>query len=198
MKRGTIVSAVLGLSLALCLPLLARKTASGGEGPAAQRRTSEESPNVRFCRASLKLAQLTLQEANEANQRMAHTFPKTQISRLEQDVRLAELRLKAALEPAGRSFREENLLLAEAAITVADADYQQALRANQRAPGTIGKTKLERLRMEVEAARLHLERERTLADDTTSRLTDVQWQMELLRDEVIHLRNRVEQLSELN
>ncbi len=197
MKRGAIAWAVLGLAFGWSMAALWRGSAQGGEGPAAEQK-GEESPNVRYARAALRLAQVTLQEANEANQRMPKTVPETDVSRLDQNARLAELQLKAALDPSIHGFHGENLLLAESAIKVAEADYQKALQANKKFPGAVGKSKLERLRLEVEVSRLHLEREKTLGEDTASRMTELHWQLEQLRDEVLHLRSRVEQLSELN
>ena len=129
---------------------------------------------------------------------MPQTVPESNINQFQQDVRLAEMRLKAALDPSVHGFRSENLLLAESAIQVAKDEYQKALLANQQVSGAVGKTKLERLRTEVEARRFNLEREQTLRDDMASRVIDVQWQLQQMRDELLHLRSRVEQLSDLN
>ncbi len=129
---------------------------------------------------------------------MPETVPESNINQFEQDVRLAELRLKASLDPSLRGFRSENLLLAESSIQVAQDEYQKALLANRQVAGAVGKTKLERLRTEVEARRLNLEREQGLSGDVGSRVTDVQWQLQQMRDELLHLRSRVEQLSDLN
>jgi hypothetical protein len=208
MKNRTLVWALLGFALGLIVSESWQSAAGVAEARQAVQRKQQaasaepaqtaESANVRYARASLKLAQLALQEANGANERMPQTVPESNVNQFKQDVRLAELRLKAALDPTVRGFRSENLLLAESAIQVAQDEYQKALLANQQVAGTIGKIKLEHLRMEVEACRLNLEREQTLRDDMASRVTDVQWQLQQMRDELLHLRSRVEQLSDLN
>lgn len=208
MKNRTLVWALLGFALGLIVSESWQSAAGVAEARQAVQRKQQaasaepaqtaESANVRYARASLKLAQLAFQEANEANKRMPQTVPESNVNQFKQDVRRAELRLKAALDPSLRGFRSENLLLAESAIQVAQDEYQKALLANQQVAGTIGKTKLERLRTEVEACRLNLEREQTLRDDMASRVTDVQWQLQQMRDELLHLRSRVEQLSDLN
>ncbi|HVX59609.1 MAG TPA: hypothetical protein VHC19_03375 [Pirellulales bacterium] len=208
MKNRAFVGALLGFALGLIVSESWRSAARVAEARQADQRKQQagsaepvqaaESADARYARASLKLAQLALREANEANERMPQTVPESNVNQFQQDVRLAELRLKAALDPSLRGFRSENLLLAESAIQVAKDEYQKALLANQQVAGTVGKTRLERLGMEVEACRLNLEREQTLRDDMASRVTDVQWQLQWMRDELLHVRSRVEQLSDLN
>lgn len=198
MQKGKAAWVALGIALSLVVLAVHRNSAQGEDDSVADRPKEDENANVRYVRTALELARIRLQEAKEANQRMPHTLPDTVLSRLDRNVRVAEERLKAALDPSIRAFHAENLLLAQHAVDDAKDEHQRAIQANKKAPGSVGKTKLERFRLELEAARLNLEREQGLGADSAARLTEVQWQMDMLRDEVRRLRSTVEQLSDLN
>ncbi len=198
MKKGKAAWVALGIALGLIVLAVHRNSAQGDDEPTTERPEKEESANLRYVRTALELARIRLQEAKEANQRIQHTFPDTVLSRLDQNIRVAEERLNAVLDPSIRAFHAENLLLAQHAVDDAKDEHQRAIQANKKAPGSVGKTRLERLRLELEAARLNLEREQGLGEDSAARLTEVQWQMDMLRDEVRRLRSAVEQLSDLN
>lgn len=198
MKTGKWIVLLAGAAFAfwqLTPPRLAAEGRQDQPGGAENRRENVE---VRYARAAAKLARVALREAQETNRNAPHTFPQTELNRLNQGVQVAEERLKIALDPSARGSHLANLLFAETAIQVAEVDYSKALRANEMVKGTVGATELERLKLTVETARLGLERLQAFGDDPASRLVEAQWEIEQLRDEVLRLRNRVEQLSDLN
>jgi hypothetical protein len=172
--------------------------AEGRQDEPAGAKKKQDSVEVRYARAAAQLARVALQEAQETNRNAPHTFPQTELNRLNQGVQVAEERLKIALDSSGQGFHRANLLFAQTAIRVAEVDYSKALKANDKVKGTVGPTELERLKLTVETARLSFERLQAFGDDPASRLVEAQWEIEQLRDEVLRLRNRVEQLSDLN
>jgi hypothetical protein len=198
MKNGKFIVLFAGLLLAAWQATPLRSAAEGRQDKPAGDERSKESIAVRYARATAQLARVALREAQETNRNAPHTFPQTEMNRLNQGVQVAEERLKIALDSSSRGFHLANLLFARTAIQVAEADYSKALKANELVKGTVGATELERLKLTIETAKLGLERLQTFGDDPASRLVEAQWEIEHLRDEVLRLRDRVEQLSDLN
>jgi hypothetical protein len=198
MKTGKWIVLLAGVVLAFWQLTPSRSAAEGRQDQPAGAEKSRESVAVRYARAAANLARVALREAQETNRNAPHTFPETELNRLNQGVQVSEQRLKIALDASQRGFHQGNLLFAETAIKIAEVDYSKALKANEKVKGTVGATELERLKLTIETARLSLERLQAFGDDPASGLAEAQWEIEQLRDEVLRLRNRVEQLSDLN
>lgn len=168
----------------------ARKTNNGDS-------TNDTRPFAeRYAEASLRLAKIDLQKAIELNKRVPNTFSPVALQPLEQAVDLAQQWYddvrKAVADPLYASYVRGE----EAALMIAEAEYQKARAADERFPGTTNPDELERLRLTAEVARLRYTRALDSASEPES--ARLAWQVEQLREEMIRLRARVEQLRRIN
>jgi hypothetical protein len=167
-----------------------RNEAAPNAAPAAGR--SEDDLDVRYARASLKLAQLNLDKALQANQRYRGTMPDSVLQPLRELVQIARVELQEAPRGKDRDVHALRVRFAEAGVAPAEAALRSAETVNQRAPGTVSPTELDRLRLQLEVARLALARAQ--AGSGGSNLDDLQRQLLELRKDLLQLQVRVEQL----
>ena len=80
------------------------------------------------------------------------------------------------------------MLRAELARHVAEGKLKRATEANQRVPGVVSASELERLRLEVEIAQMRLERGQSLVDASAD--AKLQWQVDLLSDELARVKEQ--------
>lgn len=163
-----------------------------------KKQTVDQDRDVRYARLCLKRAQAELQKVLTANEKLGtNMYPVSLVERLRENVKIAEEGVEQALlAKQGEEHQPHKVHIreAEAAVKIAELNLQQALEINKRKSGSYGADDLERLRLAVEIAQLRLE----MANDPAvvdSPVAHLQWQVEQLRDEVLELRLRVEQMS---
>jgi hypothetical protein len=154
----------------------------------AQEKNSEP-VQVRSARTQLRLAEITLMKAQRMNQRVGGAVVAETVAEYREDVEVAKAQLAAAQAGGGENQFATWLRSAQAALHAAQNRWQSAVAANQGMPGTFDELEIERLRLRAELARLRLQRGQTLANQP--RIEQLQWQVNLLRDEVQHLSEQV-------
>jgi hypothetical protein len=164
--------------LAICGALAYR---SGTAAPPANT-PPQESLDVRYARAQLKFAELTLQKAQDMNRKVPGTLIGGLIARFADEVEFAKLRLQSAMRPEGIDALQACVQRAELARRLAENRLKKSIEANQRAPGIVPASELERIKLEVEIAQLRVERGKSLADATPD--AKLQWQLEMLNDDL--------------
>ena len=150
--------------------------------------------NERYAKTSLRLAQLNLQRAIDANRKIARAVSSTEVERLRQIVNLAEDEVRKEMAAGKEQGASMNVRTASANAKVAIAEWRKAQTANEREPGTVTADEMERLRLTAELAQLGLARERA-AGNTQSVVGELEWQIAQLRQEVQDLRAMVERLA---
>jgi len=145
-----------------------------------------ESLDVRYAEAYAQLAQLQLQQALDANEKMRATFSKVLIERLRQHARIAGQLLERTRNPDASSQPDLNISSAEAELKLAEVKLQTSLALTRRVPGFEPKADLEQLRAKVEVARLRLEKARQLSGKLSLE-ENLQWQVNQLRDDLLEL-----------
>jgi hypothetical protein len=147
---------------------------------------ASENVDVRYARALVKLAEANLKRAEQTNKRLARSVPSSVVADYQQDVSVAKTRLEQAT--AGKAANEFQVWLqrAEAERTTAEMAWKNAAAANGRSPGTFEPIDIERFRLRAEVAKLQHERGQALAD--SSREAQLQWEVDLLDNQVQRLK----------
>jgi hypothetical protein len=150
------------------------------------KKPATESLEVRYARAQLQLAEANLERVNESNKQMERTVPSSIVAEYEDDVRVAQSRVQQAT--AGQSAGEFQVWLAraEAERRAADTTWQKATTVNESAPNTFVPIDVERFRLRAELAKLQLERGKALVG--AARDVQLQWQSDLLDNQVQRLK----------
>jgi hypothetical protein len=145
-----------------------------------------ENVEVRYARAKLQLAEANLSRVQESNKRVAAAVPRDVVAEFRYDVEVAKARLEQAT--GGQAGNEFQVWLRRAAAErrAAEDRWKSAMAANERVPGTLGAVDVERLRLRAEVAGLQVERGRALVD--ASREAQLEWEVELLDNQVQRLR----------
>jgi hypothetical protein len=145
-----------------------------------------ESVDVRYARAQLRLAEANLDRVEQRNKKYERTVPSSVVAEYQDDVRVAKTRLQQAT--TGRSANEFQVWLgrAEAERRSAETAWKNASAANNSVPGTVAPSDVERLRLRAEVAKLQLERGQALVN--AGRDSQLQWQSELLDNQVQRLK----------
>ena len=154
--------------------------------PAAETSKEGESLDVQFARMQLALAQASLKNVVSLNSKVARLVSADDVAAYQQDVDVARAQLKAS---EARDLNAEFavwLRRAEAAASYADALWQGAVSANQRATDTVRSTEVERLRLAAELAKLEVKRGEQALRGTPEQRTA--WQLSLLNDEIQRLK----------
>jgi hypothetical protein len=149
---------------------------------AANTSTVPESVDVRYARAQLQLAEANLQRMRQINQRLPRSVPASVVAEYQQDVDVAKTQVQQAELNSGKDEFQVWLRRAESAWKTAHTLWKNGVAVNQRSPGTIEALDVERFRLRAELNRLQLERGQALAK--APREAQVQWQLELLNNEV--------------
>lgn len=152
-------------------------------------RKDQESLEVRYARAQLALAEANLHKVLRMNLRVRGAVPREVAAEYQQDIEIAETRLQAAKGGDGRIPFQAWLRRAESLVGSAELQWKNALATNRRTPGTVDSIDVERLRLRAEVARLNLERGQLLVDASTE--AQLQWQVDLLDNEVQRLNEEV-------
>jgi hypothetical protein len=182
---------IVGLALAAAsLPL---RSAVPPPPPAPEPRADDkqDSIEVRFARAQLQLAEVSLKQVRQMNQRATGAVPQNAVAQYEQDVEVAKALVQAADHRPGQ---QEDLFpvwlrRAEAEATSAETQWRSAAAANRRAPGAYADLEVERLHLRADVARLRFEHGQALADKSAE--VRLQWQLGVLADDVERLKDEV-------
>jgi hypothetical protein len=158
--------------------------------PAAPHAAAPESVEVRYARAQLQLAEANLKRVDQSNQRLARSVPSSVVAQYQRDVQLAQTRLaqtQLAQAASGQAANDFQIWLARAAAErqTAETAWKGAQLANSSVPGTFAPLDVERLRLRAEVAQLQLERGQALVG--AGRETQLQWQLDLLQNQVQRL-----------
>lgn len=159
-------------------------------GTAAQpaKANDKDSLAVRYAQAQLRLAELTLQKAQSLNQKMANTITPAMVSVFTDDVEFAKSQLQAVKSTGKLDSYQGLLRRAELGLRSAEQSLKKLTEADKLVPGTFDASDIERLKLNVELAKVRLERGKTLANaDPQAKL---QWQVELLNDDVARLKEQ--------
>jgi hypothetical protein len=145
-----------------------------------------ESVEVRYARAQMQLAEANLNRVEQSNKRVPGAVPSSVVAEYQHDLQVAKTRLEQVTAGPGGGDFEVWLQRAGAERTGAETAWKGATAANRRVPGTFGPLELERFRLRAEVARLQLERGQALAD--SGREAQMQWQIEMLDNQVQRLK----------
>jgi hypothetical protein len=159
-----------------------------GSAAQAPKKTDQESVAVRCARAQLRLAEITLQKANDLNRKVAQTIPSAMVAQFADDVEIAKARVQSAERAGGVDAFQAWLRRAEVELRSAETKLKQATEISQRAPGMYQPIDLERFRVGVDVARLQLERGKSLAGGPAD--AKLQWQLEMLNDGLARLKEQ--------
>jgi hypothetical protein len=156
--------------------------------PPAPESSDKESLVVRCARAQLQLAEATLEKAKQTNKRTPRLLPTDMISQLTDDVEIAKAQLASAQQTTEVDSLTGWLRRAQSALRGAEVNLKNANNVNQQAPGTFHPLDIDRLRLRVEIAKMQLERGKSLANASPD--AKLQWQVDMLNDEVARLREQ--------
>lgn len=173
-----------------CELILAAGLAIAGQNvpaaaPAPAETTSAANLELEYAQAKLELAKANLLRVEQMNRRLARSVPASVVADFQHDVEEANQQVQAASAPLGGEF-DVWLRRAKSELQTASTRYKNALSVNRRLEGTIEAAEIERLRLRAEVARLQLERGRSLAG--APRAEQLEWQVELLNNEVDRLK----------
>jgi hypothetical protein len=145
-----------------------------------------ESIEVRYARAQLQLAEANLSRVQQSNKQVERSIPSSVVAEYQDDVRVANTRLQQAA--AGQSANQFQVWLERAAAErrAAETAWKNATAANRSAANTFAAIDVERYRLRAEVAALQLERDQSLA--SASRDAQLQWQADLLDNQVQRLK----------
>jgi hypothetical protein len=147
---------------------------------------------VRYARAQLRLAELTLQKAQEMNQKIPETLAAGTVEQFSDDVAFAKAQLESAMRGGSNDPFDAWLRRAEIDLRAAEARLQRAVEANKLVRGAYGPTDLERMRANIELARLRVERGQALAKGPAD--ARLSWQIEMMNEGL----NRVDEMVTLS
>jgi hypothetical protein len=146
---------------------------------------------VQWAQAQLRLAEMNLSRVKELNQKVPGTLIGSMVREFSEEVELARLELQIMEKaPAGSPYLAtiERLRLA---LRSAEDRAQRALETHEKAPSVVTKSDVERMRMAAVVTDLQLQR--GLALEKGSPQDQLQWQLEVLGDDL----DRVRQYSYL-
>jgi len=143
-----------------------------------------ESIEVRYARAQVQLAEANLKRVQQSNKQTPRSVSGSVVAEYQDDVRVARIRLKQATAGRAAAF-QVGLQRAEAERRTAEMAWKKATAANERATGTFSAIDIERFRLRAEVAKLQLERGLALVD--SGREAQLQWEVDMLHNQVQRL-----------
>jgi hypothetical protein len=167
------------------------------ESPAEPRTAADPAADelpVRYALARLRLAELDVERALEANQAVPHAIGVRELERLRNHVLVMRRHVEIARARPRTSARQATIAAVEAARESAQADLAAAVQVNHRVPGAISRVNMERLRAKADLADIRLALCRS-PDCELSLLAEMQWSIDRLTDEVIDLRHQIDAKS---
>jgi hypothetical protein len=148
--------------------------------------------NAQYAGAALKLAELTLRQAVEANQQFPGTYSAVTIRCLQSQVAIAQSRLEVAQNGGNGGLK--NILLGEidGNLRIAEAKLQNAMAGGKPRPAQ--STDVQLLQLAVEVERLAAERAKSPSASLAELL---QWQIEELHQQLVQQQLEIDQLVTL-
>ncbi|MFM7135503.1 MAG: hypothetical protein ACKO1M_00325 [Planctomycetota bacterium] len=144
-----------------------------------------------YALARVKLAELDLERAIAANTAVRGAVGDREIERLRNHVVLLHRQLEIAREQPRTASRQATLAAAEVARDNIRADLDAAVNANHLVPGAVSDLNVRRLRARLEMAEIRVALCRNPASGL-SLLDEMQWNIDLLTDQLIDVRHQVE------
>ena len=172
-----VAAAALGWLLTITVPI--------ARIPAAD--APPESPEVRYARARLRLAEGNLERAQSLNRRLARAISADALDEYQEAVNTAKVRLREALKGNGGDPFAEWLRLVAGLLRGAEAQVARAEAANRKAQDAFDPAEVERLRLRAEVLRACVEYGRAAVTPEAQR----QWQSDFLAQEQQELREQL-------
>jgi hypothetical protein len=172
----------------------ATKAAPKATDKTAATDAAQEPVAVRYARAQLRLAELTLRKARELNRKVPLTIPNPMMAQFADDVTYAKAQLQVAERSKGADVYGSWVERAEVTVRTAEAKLKQASEVDRAVPGTFEPIDMDRFRLGVEIAKLQLERGRSLANASPE--DRMQWQLEVLGDGMARLKEQIWLISQ--
>lgn len=167
---------------------------SAAQAPKNEAAAADKEPiEVRYARARLKLAELNLQKAQELNKKMGGTLIGGTVSLFSDDVDFARYQLQLAQHPEANALRA-SIARAEMDLRLAEGRMKKTVETNQRAPEVVSNADVDRAKVRVEVARLRVERGKSL--ENASADVKLQWQIDLLADELAAVKEQTYLLNQ--
>jgi hypothetical protein len=176
----------MAMELMIAVVFFCASQASESSQPAPAGATASETINVRYARAQLQLAQANLQRVEQINRRLARTVPASVVAEYQRDVEVAKTQMRQAESQATEDAFSVWLRRAETIWKNADTIWKNSVAVNQRSSGAFEALDIERFRLRAEVTRLQLERGQLLAH--APREAQVQWQFDLVNNEIQRLK----------
>ena len=151
----------------------------------------EESVEVRYARAHLKLAQLDLERLLAEDKRHPGVLPARMIDSVRKHVAIDKEQLRVALQGPDGLVHQVYIRSAKVAVELAEADLQRKKEASKKLPGKLTEIEAERAAAVLDVAKLHLEITEK-KEASLSSLMYLQWQIEMLRNQVLELQVQME------
>jgi hypothetical protein len=143
--------------------------------------------DVQAAELSLRLYELDLQKMSDINKQMAGLYSNAVVDRFRANVEMARQRVKAARERADGKRAVAIVGVGQTLLQAAEDAYERDLAANRQLSTAIKPVDVERDRVAVEMAKVNLAKAKLL-DQADSPIAVVNWELDVLRDEVRQLR----------
>lgn len=185
------------LPMALCVIALqccVQEMAVAQPLPTSSSATEAPTLQMRYAEARVRLAELALEKAQEANRKIHNTISSIEMRRLEEQVILAQKQRALARQYTTGTSTQTQLSAARAALRIAEANHRVALEAQQKNAGAFSEILLKEIEARLEIARLRVE----IWEDPVylpTLVDELQWQIDRLTEQVITLSQRVQDLE---
>lgn len=153
--------------------------------------------NLQLAKTRRDLAKVDLQRVLNANERIPATYSGKTVRLLRSNLDVAEARLKALSSATPNAMYAAYVGELESSLKSAELRLQAALRLQRSLPRSVDDLRLESRRLRVEAAKLALARAQDPGHEVTPQ-EQMQWQLDRVRQELLDLRVRLDDLSHRN
>lgn len=167
----------------------------GALGAAADNKPpkSQRELELGYAEAQFKLAEVSLKKLEATNQRFPRTVSAAVMADYAEDLAIAKAQLESARQGTDADLFLGWVRRVESNLKTTQASHQSALVANQRQPGTVDPYDVERLRLRVEINQMQLERGKLLAGASMEQ--KLEWQIQVLNDEVARLKEQTSRIA---
>ena len=129
------------------------------EKPAAAAKQADDDVDVRYAIAAAAVAKAEWQQAVEANKRVPGTVPQAEVRRRLLEWQKMELAVLKARRDTAESVNKQaeddiDVRIATLSAAIAKIDYEQAIDANKKVPGTVPQTEVRRRLLNLEKTEL--------------------------------------------
>jgi hypothetical protein len=170
-------------------------TAAAAEDPLEELADRRAEIDARYAEVYLKIAELNLRSALDANTRVPNTVAPAEVDRLRQIVRLAKVQSKAAEGTEGADDESLTIENDNGQVKMAQEALRRTIAASNRAPGVVPRIELDRLRLLTELGRLQLAKDKVAAEEKKA-AGELRKRFTQLEKQVKDLQATVDRLSE--